>query len=235
MTYLAVLGGSVGWEIIVSDNAGTPSVSASPSGAISGNEPHSTDRNTLASDQARNERTDSPLTFKMILPAVSPACSAIESWCIHVWDMTRLFVILWLSKWYCAVKIKEVLYQHGRLFFWREYALHELSLLIYVTGLICVDSRELSVFSELRVLIFCTKCTWRALFIRVAHMMWVIWMIHVTHMDESCHTYGWVMSHISMSPVTHMNESCHTHEWVVSHITMSPVTHRNESCHTRKW
>jgi len=33
---------------------------------------------------------------------------------------------------------------------------------------------------------------------------------HVTHMNESRHTYEWVMSHIWMSHVTHMNESCHT-------------------------
>ena len=29
-------------------------------------------------------------------------------------------------------------------------------------------------------------------------------MSHVTHMNESCHTYEW-------SHVTHMNESCHTY------------------------
>jgi len=66
---------------------------------------------------------------------------------------------------------------------------------------------------------------------------WVIshmW-IHVTIINESCHTYEWVMSHIWMSHVTHMNESCHTYEWVMSHICMSHVTHVNESCHTYKW
>jgi len=48
-----------------------------------------------------------------------------------------------------------------------------------------------------------------------------IWMSHVIHMNESCHTYEWVMPHI--------NESCHiwmvhaTYEWVVPHM--------NESCH----
>jgi len=36
-------------------------------------------------------------------------------------------------------------------------------------------------------------------------------MSHVTHTNESCHTYEWVMSHIWMSHVTRMmNESCHT-------------------------
>jgi len=41
-----------------------------------------------------------------------------------------------------------------------------------------------------------------------------ICMSHVTHMNESCHTYEWVMSHIRMSHVTHMHESYHTYEWV---------------------
>jgi len=62
-----------------------------------------------------------------------------------------------------------------------------------------------------------------------------IWMSHVTHMNESCHTYEWVMSHIQMSYVTHMNESCHTYRWVMSHIWMSHVTHMNESWHTYRW
>jgi len=62
-----------------------------------------------------------------------------------------------------------------------------------------------------------------------------IWMSHVTHMHESCHTYELVMSHIWMSHVTHMNESCHTYEWVKSNIWMSHVTHMNESCHTYEW
>ena len=44
---------------------------------------------------------------------------------------------------------------------------------------------------------------------------------HATHLCEQSHMvmsqeYKWVMSHIWMSHVTHMNESCHTHEWVMS-------------------
>jgi len=67
----------------------------------------------------------------------------------------------------------------------------------------------------------------------------------VTHMNESCHTYEWVMSHIWMSHVTHMNESCHTHEWVTKSVThmnvsmgasvtcVSPLNMwMDESCHT---
>ena len=54
----------------------------------------------------------------------------------------------------------------------------------------------------------------------------------VTHMNESCHTYEWVMPHLSMSHVIHMNESWYTYEWVMSHIWMSHGTHMNESCHT---
>jgi len=43
-------------------------------------------------------------------------------------------------------------------------------------------------------------------------------MSHVAYRTESCHTYGWVMSHIWMSHVTHEAESCHTSEWVTSHM-----------------
>ena len=32
---------------------------------------------------------------------------------------------------------------------------------------------------------------------------------HLTHVNESCQTYEWVMSHIWMSQVTHMNEPWH--------------------------
>jgi len=92
-----------------------------------------------------------------------------------------------------------------------------------------------------------------------------IWMSHVTHTIELCHTYEWVMSHLCvcrvlrrvriwmrmqmrmchthewvmphiwMSHVTHMNKSCRTHEWVMSHTWMSHVTHMNESRHTHEW
>jgi len=81
-----------------------------------------------------------------------------------------------------------------------------------------------------------------------------IWMSHVTHMNESCHTYEGVMSHMWMSHVTHTGIeaphrlilykdesthestyewvilSYHTYEWVISHIWMSHITHMNESC-----
>jgi len=55
---------------------------------------------------------------------------------------------------------------------------------------------------------------------------------HVTHTNESCHTYERVTSH--MSHVTHMNESRHTCESVTSHIwwVMSRVCHVT---HTHEW
>ena len=59
-------------------------------------------------------------------------------------------------------------------------------------------------------------------------------MSHVTRMNESCHTYEWVMSHVWMSHVTRMNESCHTYEWVMSHVWMSHVTHIQMS-RRHKW
>jgi len=36
---------------------------------------------------------------------------------------------------------------------------------------------------------------------------------HVTHVNEPCHTFEWVMSHMWMSHVCHVTESCRTCEW----------------------
>jgi len=92
---------------------------------------------------------------------------------------------------------------------------------------------------------------------RTSVMLPHIWMSHVTRMNESCHTFEWVMSiyecvmsHVWMSHVTRMNESRHTYEWVtshirmshvahirishVTHISMSHVTHMNDSRHTNE-
>jgi len=62
-----------------------------------------------------------------------------------------------------------------------------------------------------------------------------LWMGHVTHMNGSCHTYERVMSHIWKSHVTHMKESCHTYERVMSHLWMGHVSHENGSCHNYEW
>jgi len=62
-----------------------------------------------------------------------------------------------------------------------------------------------------------------------------MWMSHLNHVNESCHTCELVMSHVWMSHVTHMNEACHTQEWVMSHVGISHVTRMNESCHTYEW
>jgi len=42
------------------------------------------------------------------------------------------------------------------------------------------------------------------------------------------------MSHVWMNHVTHMNESCHTWEQVVSHVWMSRLTHTHQS-RSRLW
>ena len=86
----------------------------------------------------------------------------------------------------------------------------------------------------------------------IAWLILYVYRSHVTHINESCHTYGtsmneschtyeWVMLHICRwwnewkSLVTHMNESFNTYEWVMSHIWMSHVTHMKESRHTYEW
>jgi len=65
-------------------------------------------------------------------------------------------------------------------------------------------------------------------------------------MNESSHTYEWVISyiwtshvifdrvtsHIRTGHVTHMNASCHTYKRVMSLIRTTHVTHSHESRHT---
>jgi len=71
-------------------------------------------------------------------------------------------------------------------------------------------------------------------------------VIHVPHIDESCHCETlktitcvvhprrvWFTSNNWMrNIVTHIDESCHTFAWVMSHVWMHSVTHMHESCHT---
>jgi len=91
------------------------------------------------------------------------------------------------------------------------------------TPLVCASMQVLCVRNSMRE-------SWRTT--HYERVMSHICRSHVTHMNESCHTYVGVMSHILMSHVTHMNELCHTYEWVMSHIWMSHVLQMNESCLT---
>jgi len=67
-----------------------------------------------------------------------------------------------------------------------------------------------------------------------------MWMSHVAHMHESCHTYEGGISlclpvyyHIQLWWVMiQINESCPTCERVTTHMWMSHVAHMHESCHT---
>ena len=52
-----------------------------------------------------------------------------------------------------------------------------------------------------------------------------IWISEVAHMNESWHTYEWVMARIWMRHVTHMNEAWHRYEWDMPHISMCHAAH----------
>jgi len=43
-------------------------------------------------------------------------------------------------------------------------------------------------------------------------------------LNATCHTYGWVITHVRMRHVTRMNTSCHTHACDMSHVWMRHVT-----------
>ena len=57
--------------------------------------------------------------------------------------------------------------------------------------------------------------------VRVSTFASLKWTSHVTHIDESCHAYRRVVSHIRMG---------HTYERVMWHIWMRYVKHMNEAC-----
>ena len=65
-------------------------------------------------------------------------------------------------------------------------------------------------------------------------------MGHVTHMNESSHTYQLAMALIRINHVTHVKESCHTNEWVIPHTRIRIFTcvtwcswHESTTCMTR--
>ena len=75
------------------------------------------------------------------------------------------------------------------------------------------------------------SCVWHDSFICVT------WLIHVCDMTHS-YMKWWglrLRTHLSIYHCTHINESRHTYEWVMSHMWMSHGTHVNESCHTYEW
>jgi len=84
--------------------------------------------------------------------------------------------------------------------------------------------------------------------------IYIIWMTHVTRMNESCHIYEWHVSHIqrviskAVKHQTHMRRGIRihvymyicihvyiyiSHEWLISHIWMMCVTHtaRHQQSH----
>jgi len=63
----------------------------------------------------------------------------------------------------------------------------------------------------------------------------ILGMSHVIHVNVSCHTYKYVMSHMWMCHGTHVNESCKIYEYVMSHICMGHGTHMHGSWHTYEW
>jgi len=92
-----------------------------------------------------------------------------------------------------------------------------------------------------------------------------VWLCYVTHMNESCHTYGWVgmlctlqydvLCTLQYMWPLHMKKSCHTYvdlkygdlkyvdltyvdlKYVVTSRLVGhfQMTHTNETCHTYEW
>jgi len=77
----------------------------------------------------------------------------------------------------------------------------------------------------------CDTLKWVGAKLYCCVLQWVV----SSRMNESCHTYEWVVSFVWMCHVTHVNHSVHTCEWVMAHVPMRHDAHVDESCHTREW
>jgi len=89
--------------------------------------------------------------------------------------------------------------------------------------------------------------TLSTLYMSLPHLMCLAHrtILHVTRVNESCHMYEGVMSHIRLSHFTHewvmshmnlsRNESGHIAHIFMARMWMSHVTHENETCRTGEW
>ena len=72
-----------------------------------------------------------------------------------------------------------------------------------------------------------TSCNHESLMSHVWHESFIrhfTWIIHgMTHSYDSCHMND--SCHVRMSHVTHTNGSCHTYEWVMSHMSYEWFIH----------
>ena len=105
---------------------------------------------------------------------------------------------------------------------WKSHAIYRQNDL-YVTWLVCICMRQ-----HERVMSHMDK-SWptceRVRSLISASFVTYTSIKHVTHMDESCHTFRRVMSH------TYIDEQCYTYGCVMSHVTIRHVTQMDELCH----
>ena len=122
------------------------------------------------------------------------AIHVIECWCVCV--------CMYVHTPFTSLNVDDV-NDVARLFAWYDVN-------VCVCAYVCMSR---ICMSHIRIV----SCECATSLIRNASREWVMslmWMSHVTHVNESCE---WVMALIC---VTDMNESCHISEWVMLHIWM---------------
>jgi len=62
---------------------------------------------------------------------------------------------------------------------------------------------------------------------------WHTYQWVMAHINESWHTYQWFTPSVSIMARSHMNESWHTYQWVVAHIPMIHTIHTMTQCNVR--
>ena len=90
---------------------------------------------------------------------------------------------------------------------------------------VCVHMNESHVINEscesYESWVMCTVCMW---------VMSQIRMSHVTHMNESCHRYGWIMSHVHRMHESYViRESCESNASCIPNTLQNTATHCNTS------
>jgi len=79
----------------------------------------------------------------------------------------------------------------------------------------------------------CSRWHWVCWVTRLIHAsMSQLWLSYGAHMNESWHTYEWVVAHKWMSHGSYMNGWCHIYDRVMTRISKNHDTHKKELCHT---
>jgi len=125
------------------------------------------------------------------------------TWLIHTCDTTHSYI--WRPDSFICV-VCTLVFRHSCPHDTSEISSHMIQMILYSSTLVQTNVSLLQSFLWKPCLVCRHSCTYDTF----------ICVTSPVHVNESCHTYECVMSHIWMTHSKHMNGSCHTHE----HLSM---------------